>query len=218
MKKIVLSLALMAVGLMGCKKEEAKDASATPADTTAVAPTETAEAAKPMDSVAMMKAWEAYATPSDGHKMLASDNGNWTAEATMYMSANDPKPTKSSMTAVNKMILGGRYQEARFSGSMMGQPFEGISTTAYNNASKQVESTWVDNMGTGMMFLKGNHDGKSKTMELKGEFTDPMTGKVKPVRETFTYVDDNTRKMEMFDVDANGSEYKSMEIVMTRKK
>ena len=220
MKKPILVLSAIFLMATACKKAEETPTtdSTTATDTTAVVANETAEAAKPMDSAAMMKAWEAYATPGDAHKMLAMDNGTWDCESTMYMSANDPKPTKTKMTGVYKMILGGRYQESRFTGNIMGQPFEGISTTGYNNASKQIESTWVDNMGTGVMHLKGDYDGKSKTMELKGECVDPMTGKTKPIRETFTVVDDNTRKMEMFDVDAAGKEFKSMELTMSRKK
>jgi len=202
-----------------CKKnvEKAADANAVPTDTTTVK-TETAEAAVPMDSAAMEKAWIAYATPGEAHKMLAKDDGNWDEEVTMWTKPNDPKPMKTKMTATAKMVFGGRYQEMEHKGTMMGQPFEGHGTVAYNNASKKIESTWIDNMGTGMMYLSGAYDGTSKTMELKGEMADPMTGKNKPCRETFTVIDDNTRKMEMFDVTPDGKEYKSMEIVMTRKK
>ncbi len=218
MKKTILSFAAMVLMMTACKKsEETMITDETATDTTVVT-TETTEAAQPMDSVAMMKAWEAYATPGELHKMLAMDNGTWDCESTMYMSENDPNPMKTKLTGVSKMILGGRYQESKYAGNMMGQPFEGISTTGYNNASKQIESTWVDNMGTGVMHLKGNYDSTSKMMELKGEVVDPLTGKTKPVRETFAMVDENTRKMEMFDVDAAGKEYKSMQIVMTRKK
>jgi hypothetical protein len=219
MKKTILSLAAIVLMATACKKaEETPAADATPADSTAVAPTEIAEAAKPMDSAAMMKAWEAYATPGEPHKMLAMDNGNWSAESTMYMSANDPKPMKTAMTATSKMVMGGRYQESRYSGNMMGQPFEGVATVGYNNASKKYESTWMDNMGTGVMYMTGDYDTATKTMNMSGDCVDPMTGKAKKVRETFAIVDDNTRKMEMFDTDASGKEYKSMEIVMTRKK
>lgn len=101
---------------------------------------------------------------------------------------------------------------------MMGQAFEGISTVGYDNASKEIVSSWLDNMGTNIMQMRGKYDGISKTMDMKGECTDPMTGKIKTVRETYTLVDDNTRKMEMYDTDPNGKEFKSMEIVMTRKK
>lgn len=219
MKKTILSLAAVVLMTAACKKAEETPADATTAaDTTAVAPTETAEAAKPMDSAAMMKAWEAFATPGEPHKMLAMDNGNWTAESTMYMGANDPKPMKTTMSATTKMVMGGRYQESRYTGNMMGQPFEGVATVGYNNASKKYESTWMDNMGTGIMQMTGDYDASTKTMNMSGECVDPMTGQKKKVRETFAIVDDNTRKMEMYDTDPSGKEYKSMEIVMTRKK
>lgn len=219
MKKTILFLAAIVLMTAACKKAEetpAADAAA-PADTTAVA-TETAEAAKPMDSAAMMKAWEAYATPGEAHKMLAMDNGNWDCESTMWMGPDDQKPMKTKMAATSKMVMGGRYQESRYSGNMMGQPFEGVATVGYNNASKKYESTWIDNMGTGVMTMSGTFDQATKTMNMSGECVDPMSGQNKKMRETFTMVDDNTRKMEMFDTDPSGKEYKSMEIIMTRKK
>lgn len=219
MKKTILSLAALLLLTVACKKAEETPAAdnATATDSTAVKE-ETAEAAKPMDSAAMMKAWEAYATPGDAHKTLAKDNGNWNCESTMWMSPDDQKPMKTTMSATSKMIMGGRYQEAHYTGNMMGQPFEGTSTVGYDNASKELVSNWIDNMGTNIMQMRGKYDGTSKIMEMKGQCTDPMTGKEKSVRETYTLVDDNTRKMEMYDTDPSGKEYKSMEIIMTRKK
>jgi len=218
MKKIMMSLAAVVILTAACKKTEEKTVETTVVADSAAVKTETAEAAVPMDSAAMMKAWVAYATPGDAHKMLAMDDGNWDEDLTMWMQPEDPKPTKTKLTATSKMILGGRYQEMVHKGMMMGQPFEGHGTVAYNNASKKIESTWIDNMGTGMMYMSGAYDGTSKTMELKGEMVDPMTGKTKPCRETFTIIDGNSRKMEMYDVTPEGKEYKSMEIIMTRKK
>lgn len=219
MKSMFVTFAAATLIFTACKKaEENPAADVTSVDSTTVTTDESAAAAQPMDSAAMMKAWQDYATPGEAHKMLAMDNGNWNAESTMYMGPNDPKPMKTTMTATSKMIMGGRYQESRYSGNMMGQPFEGIATVGYNNASKKYESTWVDNMGTGVMIMTGDYDAGTKTMNLSGECADPMTGKNKKMRETFTLVDDNTRKMEMFDTDPSGKEYKSMEIVLTRKK
>ncbi|GEP49649.1 hypothetical protein FNO01nite_03210 [Flavobacterium noncentrifugens] len=212
-------MAALLLMTVACKKNEEKAAYANAGSTdTTTVKSEAAEAVVPMDSAAMEKAWIAYATPGEAHKMLAMDNGNWDEDLTMWMKPNDPKPMKTKMTASSKMVLGGRYQEMVHKGTMMGQSFEGHGTVAYNNASKKIESTWIDNMGTGMMYMSGAYDGTAKTMELKGEMVDPMTGKNKPCRETFTVIDDNTRKIEMFDVTPDGKEYKSMEIVMTRKK
>ena len=98
----------------------------------------------------------------------------------------------------------------------MGQPFQGKSTLAYNNSSKEYTTTFIDNMGTGMMVAVGKFDEKTKSMELKGDMVNPVNGKKTPYREIYTIVDASTRKMEMFDV-KNGEEYKSMEIIMKKK-
>jgi hypothetical protein len=218
MRKIMLSAAALIFMTTACKKTEEKVTDATTPDTTTVVTDETpAEAAKPMDSAAMMKAWEAFATPGEPHKMLAADNGSWNEATTMWEGPDDTTPTKGTMTAENKMILGGRYQQSVHKGNFMGMPFEGISTVGYNNASKKMESSWTDNMGTGIMHMEGDYNAAGKVINFKGRCVDPMTGKEKAIRETFTMVDDKTRKMEMYDTDPSGKEYKSMEIVMTRK-
>lgn len=215
MRKLVLT-AVAVSALVACKKETTVETTVTDTDTTAVA-TEEVAPAPAMDSAAMMKAWGEYMTPGDVHKMLADDNGTWNVEMLMWMPGS-PEPSKYTSTATSKMILGGRYQETRYTGMMDGQPFEGISTVGYNNASKMIESTWVDNMGTGVMMVSGTWDDASKTMKLAGEMPDPMNnGKMKKFREEFSIVDANTRKMLMFDQGPDGKEYKSMELTMTRK-
>jgi hypothetical protein len=164
-----------------------------------------------------MKAWMEYMTPGDVHKMLAKSDGEWNEEISMWMAPGAP-PQKSSATCVNKMILGGRYQSSTHTGSFSGMPFEGISTVAYDNAKKKFITTWIDNMGTGIMVMEGSWDEKTKTLHTKGKQTDPMSGKDMDVRETFQIIDDNTQKIEMFMTNAGAKEFKSMEILLTRKK
>ncbi len=168
-------------------------------------------------SEAEMKAWMDYMTPGDVHKMLAKSDGEWNEDISMWMSPGGPLQ-KSTATCTNKMIMGGRYQISNHSGNMMGMPFEGMSTVAYDNAKKAFITTWVDNMGTGIMVLEGTWDDKTKTLNLKGKQTDPTNGKEMMVRETFQIIDDDKQKMEMFMTPAGSKEYKSMEIVLTRKK
>lgn len=162
-----------------------------------------------------MKAWTEYAAPGSSHKMMADETGTWDCDMSFWMDPNG-KPEKATSTASIKMILGGRYQETNFKGTMMGQPFEGKSTLGYNNASNEYTTTFIDNMGTGMMVGIGKYDEKSKIVEFKGEMVNPVNGKKTPYRETYTIVDASTRKIEMFDT-KNGKEYKSMEIVMKKK-
>ncbi|WDF59720.1 DUF1579 domain-containing protein [Flavobacterium sp. KACC 22758] len=213
MKKLTTALVLFAMCFVSCKKE-IKTETVTEKDSDTVK-TEQAEAEPVLDSAAQMKAWQAYATPGNPHKMMADEVGTWNCDMIFWSEPNG-KSEKAASVAVIRMILGGRYQEADYKGTMMGQPFEGKSTLAYNNASQEYTTTFVDNMGTGMMVAMGKYDEKTKSMELKGEMVNPLNGKKTPYREVYTIVDPTTRKMEMFDT-KNGTEYKSMEIIMKKK-
>ncbi len=163
---------------------------------------------------AEMKAWQAFMTPGDIHKMLSKSEGAWTADVTMWMMPG-AQPIKSKATATQQMVLGGRYLQGIHKGDFMGMPFEGISMTAYDNAKKKFINSWVDNMGTGVMTLEGEWDAKKNAIIFKGTCTDPMTGKDVKVREVFTIVDDKTQTMEMW-MEYEGKEFKSMEMKFTK--
>ncbi|MGV3460896.1 MAG: DUF1579 domain-containing protein [Flavobacterium sp.] len=216
MKKIYLSLAVLSLCFASCKKEVKVEADSTTNDTIVKAD-ESGAAAKPMDSAAVAEAWMAYATPGEMHKMMAAEEGKWKCVMTFW-EHDGAKPQKMDMTADVKMTMDGRYQTGEYKGQMMGMDFEGMSTTAYNNATNEFESTWRDNMGTGLMMMKGKMNDDGKSMTLTGESVDPVTKNKCKMREVYTVVDDNTRKMEMFDTKGDEKEYKSMEIMMTRSK
>lgn len=162
-----------------------------------------------------MKAWTEYMTPGPVHEMLAKSDGEWNEELTFWMTPDGP-PTKSTATAVNKMIMGGRYQLSNHTGNMFGMPFEGVSIIGYDNAKKKFVSTWYDNFGTGIMYMEGPWDEASKSVTFTGTGVDPMTGKDCQMRQVFTIIDDKTQKIEMYD-NKTGTEVKSMEIILTKK-
>jgi hypothetical protein len=163
---------------------------------------------------AAMKAWQEYMAPGDVHKMLAQYDGSWNEEVTMWM-APGTEPTKSTATVVNKMILGGRYQHSIHTGSMNGMPFEGVSILGYDNAKKIFLSSWIDNMGTGIMQMQGTWDPATKSIMFTGMSVNPTTGKDEPVKQVFTFIDNNTQKMEMYMKDMD-REFKTLEIKLTR--
>ncbi|WP_143883050.1 DUF1579 domain-containing protein [Chryseobacterium binzhouense] len=199
--------------LASCDK--AKTAAKTDSDKT---DSLTNEEWKPVDSATATKAWMDYATPGEIHKMLAKSDGNWTGETTMWME-DGGQPITSKSEATNKMMFDGRYQMSSHKGNMMGMPFEGMSILAYDNSKKKFVSTWIDNMGTGIMNMEGDWNPSTKSIEFKGKMTDPSrSGKDCNVREVFTFVDDNTQKMEMYGPDSKtGKEFKTMEIKFTKK-
>jgi hypothetical protein len=172
--------------------------------------------APPLDSAAAAKAWEAYMTPGEMHKEMAASNGNWEAEIVFWMAPEAPPTPPSKTSVVTEMIFGGRYQKSTYSGQMMGMPFEGESITAYDNAKKKFISTWIDNTGTGLMYMEGDYNAADKAIVLTGKMTDPTTGKDKDIRQVLKTIDDKNQVLEMYDVQ-NGKEFKSMEIKLVRK-
>lgn len=162
------------------------------------------------------KAWMEYMTPGNYHQMLAKADGEWQEQITIWMTP-EAVPTKSMATATNKMIMDGRYQYSTHKGSFNGRPFEGLSIMGYDNAKKVFENSWIDNMGTGIMITRGPWNEANKSIELKGSYVDPSSGKEMSVREIMKWVDDNTQTMEMYMVTPEGKEMKTMEIMLTRK-
>lgn len=170
----------------------------------------------PPEMKAMMDAWMKYMTPGESHKMLDGMTGTWDTKVTSWMMPGQP-PIVSSGVSETTWILGGRYIQEKASGQFMGQPFNGIGTTGYDNAKKQYVGSWIDNMGTGMMMQTGSTtDGKTWT--FKGTETDPMTGKDTASEMKITVADKDHYTTEMFGPGPDGKMYKMMEINYTRKK
>ncbi len=169
------------------------------------------------DSATMMKDWQAYATPGEAHKMMAKSNGTWNAAITFWDKPGGPAQMASG-TSVNKMVMGGRYQVSNVTSKMMGMPFEGMGTVAYDNAKKKMISTWIDNMGTGIMTVEGPWNESTHSATLTGKEYDISAKKDLDYKEVFTVVDDNTQTLEMYKPAPDGKEFKCMEIKYTRKK
>lgn len=161
------------------------------------------------------KVWMEYMTPSWGHEFLAKGAGEYTFVSKLWMMP-DTEPTVSEGVAKGEMILGGRYLQMHHSGEMWGMPFEGISLEGYDNAKKAFISTWIDNMGTGIMYATGNYNEENKTLTYNGTYCDPMDGKDKPFKQIGRFTEDNTLVLEMY-MEVEGTEFKNMEITFTKK-
>lgn len=219
MKKIASAFCTLSLfAIVACNNANENKTEATKTDTTASTTPTTTETAPPphMDSAAMMKMWMEMKTPGDMHKMLAKQDGTWDNEMTMWMEPGKP-PMVSKSTSVNKMIMGGRYQQSNYSGKMMGEPFEGISILGYDNLKKKFVSSWIDNSGTGIMNMEGSYDPATKSITLSGTMPDPATGKDCTMRQVMTMMDDKHCTMEMYNTPAGGKEMKMFEIKSVKK-
>ena len=106
--------------------------------------------------------WMQKNVPGDAHKILAQSEGEWTIQVKSRMSP-DAQPTTSVGKSSAKMILNGRYLEETSSGDMGGFPFSGQGLTAYDNASKKYQGTWVDNGSTAIYHCDGTYDAATQT-------------------------------------------------------
>ncbi len=164
----------------------------------------------------MNKAWTEYMTPGPMHELLSKGVGQWTSDIKMWMDPSQP-PTESSGVSEIKSILGGRYFEGTHTSDFSGMEMNGREISGYDNAKQKFFSTWIDNFGTGVMYLEGTYDAGTKTFTYTGTSVDPLSKKDIPVRQTIKKVDDDHEHMEMFMTD-KGQEFKTMEIDFTRKK
>jgi hypothetical protein len=216
MKRITIAFC-SALILVACNSDKPADETKLASATTEEPKDKKAEWVS-VDSATAEKNWMAYATPGEPHKMLAKMDGAWTGEIKMWMTPDGP-PTTTTGLATYKTIMDGRYQESVHKSNMMGQAFEGRSTTAYDNAKKVFVSTWIDNMGTGLMTMEGTWDDATKTITYKGKMVCPYNGQECDMREVYKIIDDNTHYMEMYGPDLKtGKEYKNMEMTLKRKK
>lgn len=165
----------------------------------------------------MMKMYEKAAQPGPEHAMLAKRAGKWNCAVKAW---HDPQgePEVSEGSEMAELIFGGRYIVSRFTGSMMGRPYEGMGTMGYDNAKKKFVGTWFDNSSTGIMSYEGDYRPDSKEMVMQGSYTDPLSGKETPTRMVTRMVSDDQSVFAMFGPDPAGKEVKWMEITYNRAK
>ncbi len=165
-----------------------------------------------------MEAWKAYSTPGAPHQLLESFVGKWSHTMRWWESAK-AKPVESSGTNENVLVLGNRFLQEHATGTWMGQPFEGMGMTGYDNLRGEYTSTWLDNMGTGMMRSTGQYDAKTKTITQNGEASCPMSeSKRMTFRATIKIVDKNRYVYTMYSAGPDGKEFRAMEVNYKRTK
>ncbi len=169
-----------------------------------------------MDMQAMMDLYKKLGTPGAFHKVLASMAGSWNTKIKSWMEPNKP-PMESTGTCEQKMLLGGRFLQQEFTGEMMGNTFTGVGVTGYDNHTKKYVSTWIDSMGTAILYFEGTASRDGRTITQESRYDDPVKGPMK-WRSVIRIVDDNTHVFEMYSTDKSGKEEKMMEITYTRKR
>jgi len=165
-----------------------------------------------------MEAWMQASSPGEHHEMLSEMVGDWDVVVKMWMGGADSgMPTVSEATAKVTMVLDGRHLREEFKGVMMGQPFEGVSTTSYDNYSGQYVTHWVDSMSTAPGVMRGHASMDGGSIIFYGSMDEPMMGmRGKTIKAVTRMVDEKTHVFEMHDMHIEG-DTKVMEMTYTRK-
>jgi hypothetical protein len=172
----------------------------------------------------MMKQMMEMAKLNENHKLLADLDGNWTYTIKFWMNPDpNAKPEESKGTAVRKSIMNGRFSTLDVTGKMnMSGPdgkkkemtFVGHGIDGYDNAKQKFVGSWIDNMGTGIMFAQGTYDPATKTFTYNSEY-EAVPGMKTPIREVIKLTDNNHHTLEWYE-NRGGQEVKTMEITYTR--
>jgi hypothetical protein len=165
------------------------------------------------------KAMDAYmkaAAVTANHQALKYFVGRWDASVTMWTTPGAP-PSTSKGVLNAALILGGRFVQMAFKGTMMGRPFEGLQVTGYDNMQKTYTTFWIDDSSTAFYILTGPYDAAAKAYNQKGNWADPMGGTT-PVRTVTRIVGPDEFVFENYMVLPDGKEFKSMEYQALRRK
>jgi hypothetical protein len=165
-----------------------------------------------------MQACMEAATPGEMHEFLTDAVGVWHGETKMWM-APDSEPMVSECTSTIGPMMDGRFTKCEIAGEMEGMgAFNGFGLYGFDNVSQKFQSTWVDNMGTGMMVGAGELSSDGKTLTWEYTYNCPIRKKPTTMREVERRTGPNTTVLEMYGPHLEtGKEYKMMEIAFTRK-
>ncbi len=157
-------------------------------------------------------------TPGDQHAMLTKGVGKWTGSTTQWMGP-DSEGMKSQSTCTVTPIMDGRFVSIDWAGEMPGMgPYKGMGIAGFDNVSQKYVSTWIDNMGTGVMVGEGTMSGDGKTTTWNYQYNCPITKKPAVMREVETVTGPNSKTVEMYMNDPkSGKEYMMMKTELTRK-
>jgi hypothetical protein len=154
---------------------------------------------------------------TENHDYLKQFVGKWDVKSTMWGFPGTP-PSVSRNSYEWKLIMGGRFIMAHFSGTMMGQPFEGLQIIGYDNYQEKYISFWIDNTSTGFFMTTGTLEATRKIMTETGDWPDAMTGGTIKVRAVTKIIGPDEFVYEMFMQGPDGKEFQTLKNEARRKK
>jgi len=167
---------------------------------------------------AAMQEYMKSTMPGEHHKHLDQFVGKWNTVTKTWMAGPQGPATETSGTSEVKWVLGRRFLMEEHKGQLMGQPYEGIGLTGYDNYRNMYVASWTSNMGTVMLTMTGARNPKTGVFTYYGEMDEPMlkvTGRT--VKYVNKVVDNDKHVFSVVDLHA-AEDYRVFEITYTRVK
>lgn len=160
--------------------------------------------------------WASLSKPGASHQLLDVFAGAWDVKITFW---SGPKagPQDSRGTSLLTWILGNRFLKEDFSGDVLGEGYQGLGLMGYDAASRRFTTVWLDSLNTAMAVQKGKYLPDTNSFELAGEVYDPLLGRSKTTRTQIHISSPDSYTVTMTDTDPSGRDFKSLEIVYTRR-
>lgn len=153
-------------------------------------------------------------TPGTEHKVFQEMAGEYSIKGKMWMApGTDPVEVHgwSTMRAVGTAFAHEKMTVVMPDNTKMwGEGFFG-----FDNESKMYQTTWIGGWSTTQRTMSGTMDAKTGAMELKCNYTCPITKKAATERVTATPNADGTLTLRMYAGLEGVGEFQNMEMVYT---
>jgi Protein of unknown function (DUF1579) len=153
--------------------------------------------------------------PSEQHKQLDVLAGTWDVATTFKFGGQE---RQGKATCESKWVLGGRHLHQQYQSTINGRPFTVLQILGYDTARKTFFELKLDSMDNGVMHNEGTISADGKTLTMRGDRTDPMTGQAGKIRTVTTITDKDHYALEWYMTGADGKEERTVTLVHTRKK
>ena len=220
---LIAPMATALIASIASAQTPAPLSSAPPTNVTSPAVSAPTTTAASPNEAEMMKQMMDLAKLNENHKLLADLAGSWSTSVKMMEPGKEPSVSKGSVTFTSPM--NGRYVVGNHTGNMK-MPgadgkmkdfaFKGMSIDGYDNVKQKFVSSWIDNMGTGILTFEGTYDPATKTLTYTGEM-EMVPGMKTPIRSVVKITDKNHHTFEWYE-NRGGQEMKTLEINYTRTK
>ena len=148
--------------------------------------------------------------------MLNVFEGRWEETVTFWFEPGGA-PNTSPCSSVGEWIMGGRFLVQTHRCEMMGQEYEGLGITGFDNHRQEYVTVWLDNLTTSMMVTRGTFDPTTATITMTGTAEDFIGGRNDvPVRTVTRINEDGSSVFEMYTQHTDGKEFKSLEVSARR--